>query len=447
MSIESPLPRVWFDRLRGRIQEITEATPSALEDLPVGVRGMPPKLVLKAIDRYMDLVSARKCRREPGEKLPRATDLRPYRFCVQDVVLAVWAMQHRKDEADIFVDTFLTSDVYDQTTRERGFYDPLAGATAVALTVLSEAYRVGAPLRVTFGPYVEDGCVPLDLLRLAARHGITIPTARAGRIEPDAGRALYLALTGFQPATRRAIELLHKRGLMSAERAAYIVHHGIWSLAEVEGIILCSRYPDLVLSGEVAPEHRHLYQHVLAHSRLALLGGLLDRSLAARDDMTARPDEKLPGLDAEDDERNLDIRTNARVLGREYVLDPGPVPDQLPLPDWECPRLTLDPGERLSVLLRPRPVAALNARMESDIAQAADRAVVEPRPKAVGLAVAFDFHDLPPARQSYFRDEAAKHNVQLLVCPEGTRSLDQQAQKKMAASRIKKDSFTAGEAP
>lgn len=409
-------------------------------ELPVGVRGLPPRYVLDALDRFQDAVTKSGVERKPGEKLPRATELRPYRFCVQDVVLSIWAMRHRKDEADIFVDVFLSSEVYDQNTGESGFYDELAGATAATLTILSEAYRVGAQLRVLFGKSVEDGKVPLDILRLAGRHGISIQDAEQGRISANEGRELYLALTGFRPPIRQAIHMLHQRGLMSPERAAYIVHHGVWSLPEVEGIILCSRYPDLVLSGDVPPEQRHLYQHVLTQSRLALMGGLLDRSLSKRNDGDASTQGKEPGLDAEDDERSLDIRTHARLMGREYVLLPGPVADQLPLPKWgSVSPPPLAQGDRLSVLLRPRTSASLDAHLEEDISQAGLRWEQEPKPKCVALAVPFDFNDLPIARQQHFFQLSKQKIVILLICPEATRSLDQMAQKKMTASRIKKD--------
>ena len=110
----------------------------------------------------MRVVEDQDHKRTPGAKLPRATETRPYRFCVQDVVLAIWTMQHRKDEADIGVEVFLTSEVYEEGTRQGGYYDELAGATAATLTIFSEAYRVGIPLRVQFAKTVEDGCVPLD---------------------------------------------------------------------------------------------------------------------------------------------------------------------------------------------------------------------------------------------------------------------------------------------
>jgi hypothetical protein len=416
----------------------------ATTELPVGVRGLTKAQIERALVRYQQIVNGRHHDRMLNATLPRATETRPYRFCVQDVVLAIWTMEHREDEADIAVDVFLTSEVYEEGTRQGGYYDELAGATAATLTILSEAYRVGIPLRVQFGKSVEDGCVPLDIVRLAVRHAVQLAHTRQGRIEPDEGRALYLALTGFPPRLRPAIDLLARQGLMSPERAAFIVHHGVWSLPEVEGIILSSPYPDLVLSGDVMPEQRHLYQHVLTHSRIALMGGLLDRSLMNRDDEEARlrPESKTLGLDVEDDERDLDIRTFARFSGREYVQRPTEargISDSMPLPDWECERTRLQPGERLSVLLRPRVAASLAVELPGDIEQAVVRRDTELKPKVVAVAVPFDFHDLQPALQESFRQAAAARGVMLMVCPETTRSLDQLAQRKMIASRIKKD--------
>jgi hypothetical protein len=421
-----------------------EAPTSDETDLPVGVRGLTKPQIERALTRYQQVVNGRHHERTPRAKLPRATETRPYRFCVQDVVLAIWTMEHRKDEADIGVEVFLTSEVYEEGTRQIGYYDELAGATAATLTILSEAYRVGIPLRVQFAKTVEDGCVPLDIVRLAARHGVRLAHTRQGRIEADEGRALYVALTGFPMRLRPAIDLLARQGLMSPERAAFIVHHGVWSLPEVEGIILSSTYPDLVLSGDVMPEQRHLYQHVLTHSRLALMGGLLDRSLMNRDDEEARlqPDNKKLGLDVEDDERDLDIRTFPRFHAREYVQRPSVAAgnsDAMPLPDWECERTRLHPGERLSVLLRPRVAASLAVELPGDIEQAVVRRDTELKPTVIAVAVPFDFHDLEPARQETFRQAAAARGVVLMVCPETTRSLDQMAQKKMIASRIKKD--------
>lgn len=452
MSSNRLLPPQWFDAIRERVREVNDRisvsgvqievpAPQSAPDLPVGIRGLRQNDILEGLNRFDQIRQSQGYARKPGETLPRGTEMRPYRFCVQDVVLAIWAMQHRKDEGDILVDVFLTSEVYDAHTRENGFYDELSGAIAALLTILSEAYRVGAPLRIQFSKTVEGGRIPMDVLRLAVRHGIALQEPEKGRIHADEGRKLYLALTGFRPVLRQAISHLHSQGLMSPERAAYIVHHGVWSLQEVEGIILCSSYPDMVLSGDVMPEHRHLYQHVLTHSRLALLGGLLDRTLMLRSDADADevPGSKQKGLDVEDDERNLDIRTNALLFGREYVLNQGLIPDSLPLPDWGNSPRRLAPGERLSVALRPRTAAGIESHYLRDLQQAESRFQLAPHPHTVALLVPFDFHDLSPSLQNKIKAEADRRRVVLMICPESTRSLDQIAEKKMIASRIKKD--------
>ena len=138
----------------------------------------------------------------------------------------------------------------------------------------------------------------------------------------------------------------------------------------------------------------------------------------------------------------MDIRIYPRFHAREYVQHPtktGDIPDAMPLPDWKCERTRLEPGDRLSVLLRPRVAASLEAELSRDIKQASARYGIEPKPAMVAVAVPFDFHDLEPTRQKLFGQEAAEHKVVLMVCPETIRSLDQMAQKKMIASRIKKD--------
>lgn len=454
---------------------------------PVGVRGLPKSIVENQLKRFDQIVKERNVER--GGKLPRATDLRPYRFCVQDVIFAIWAMRQRKDEEDIFVEVFLTSEVYkilekkkvinpktgkpfqyeiiddsgkkelkdvEERVVETGYYDKYAGATAATLTILSEAYRVGIPLRVQFGPAVENGQIPFDVYRLALQHGIVLRNAGPARegiapglIEPDEGRRLYLALSGFSPLFSQKIQRLHEQGLISAERVAYMVHHGVWTVPEVEGIVLCSPYPDIVLSGEVFPEHRHLFQHVIIQSRMAIMGGMLDRALAARDDEdVAELQDKAQGVDVEDDERNLSIVTEAKWNARLYKLispssnndnETSPFMETLPLPRWECQRIRLQPEEYLSVLLRPRCSCDLEQFLEEDIQTAAQRLKDSPVPKISAVAVPFDFHDLTEEKQKAFRQQAESLNVVLMVCPEATKALDQLAEKKMAACRMKKE--------
>jgi len=378
--------------------------------------------------------------------LPRAEEVRPYRFAVQDVILAAWAMRHAKELDAIEVDAFVAAEVVDARTGEGGFYDELAGAHAALLAILSEAYRVGARMQVRFTKSVEEGRVPLDALRLAARHGIGLRNPESGWIHPEEGRNLYAALTGFRPKVRQKLEELAKAGLVSMERAAYIVHHGVWTLPEAEGIILGSPYPDLVLAGEVQPEHRHLFDHVQTHARVALLGAYLDRALGVRNhDQVAPETGRVLGKDAEDDDRDLDICFDPRYMAREYRLLPnrqGSAPtaeDSAPLPSWECEPITLHPLERLVVLVRPRSGPDMLEFLHADLRRAAARKAEKPSVNHVAVLVPFDFHDLLPAWQQHFREEASEGQVLLLICPETLRALDAIARKKMSDSRIRQD--------
>ena len=384
--------------------------------------------------------------RSAGAKLPRADELRPYRFAVQDVILAAWAMRHAKELDAIEVDAFVAAEVVDARTGEGGFYDELAGAHAALLAILSETYRVGARMQVRFTKNVEEGRVPLDVLRLATRHAVGLREPESGWIRAEEGRSLYAALTGFRPKLRKKLEELAKAGLVSMERAAYIVHHGVWSLPEVEGIILGSSYPDMVLAGEVQAEQRHLFDHVQTHARVALLGAYLDRALGARNhDLVAAENGQVLGKDAEDDERDLNIGFDPKYMAREYVLLPnrhGSAPtaeDFAPLPSWECEPMTLQPFERLVALVRPRTGPDLLEFLHADLQCAAARKAEKPDAKHVAVLVPFDFHDLLPAWQRHFREEAQKLQVLLLICPETLRALDVIARKKMADSRIRQD--------
>src|SRR5947207_3379011 len=77
-----------------------------------------------------------------SHQLPRATDWRPYRFAIQDVIFFITVMRHAKEFNSIEIDVLLTAEIEG--------YEPLAGAKAVALMLLSEAFRVGSAMSLRF---------------------------------------------------------------------------------------------------------------------------------------------------------------------------------------------------------------------------------------------------------------------------------------------------------
>lgn len=427
--------------------------------------------------------------RKPGDKMPRANAWRPYRFAVQDVIFAIAAIRHSKEFNAVEVDVFLAFDPKYADSVPDGHclhpYEPLAAARALTLMILSEAFRCGAALRLRFTRNVERsddertaqerdktdrGRVPAAVLQLAALHGISGIEAESSVLQPAQAGPLYAALTGFPVNLAARVRELAGQGLLSIERACYLVQHGVWTVPELEGLIRGCPYPDLILDGEVQPEQRHLFHHAQVHARTALLGGVLDRALSARDaEYTGGVTGKLkpvkgraegatpaidsvagqpakPGLDVEDDDRDLLITFDPDLAARRYRLGPRET-KLLPLPDWR-PFIARegDPpwkdgvprdGE-LIALLRSRDEAGLIQYLEADIAAASECARrIEDR---VAVVVPLDFNDMPTAQQRQYMEQASgdgkNSGVWLLVCPETARTLDGYAREKLNRSRV-----------
>jgi hypothetical protein len=423
--------------------------------------------------------------RKQGDKMPRANVWRPYRFAVQDVIFALTALRHAKEHNCIEVDVYLAFDPKYLTPEDdppgeipEGHdiypYEPLAAAKALTLMLLSEAFRCGCPLRLKFTRNVERtaderqaqehrnedrGRVPFAILQLAGMYGIEGVDAESGVLEAGPGAILFRRLTGFPPDLDRRIEELAGQGLLTMERACYLVQHGVWAVPELEGLIRGCPYPDLVLDGEILPEQRHLYHHVQIHTRTALLGGVLDRALSVRDhaaDSSATGDSAssgpVAGKDVEDDDRQLLISYDPELAARRYRLspsetDPMRVPRWLPFPrgaadgdgpqrstDWALPSLIPSESEFVA-LLRARDEVGLLLYLADDIAAAEDLLEREPG-VVVAVVVPLDFNDLQPEPQAALLRKASDAGVGLLVCPETTRTLDGYAFDKLNRSRV-----------
>jgi len=425
--------------------------------------------------------------RTADDKMPRANAWRPYRLAVQDVIFACTVMRHSKERNAIEIDVFLTAEPRYRTANDPAPegetprdtvppgqspypYEPLAAARALTLMVLSEAFRCGAALRLRFTEHVERtdderasgqkrGHVPFAILQLARDCRVApLPDVESGVLQPAQAVRLYAALTGFPERLRERIDKLVGDGLLTLERACYLVQHGVWTLPELEGLITGCPFPDLILDGEVQPESRHLYNFAQVHARTALLGGVLDRALLARDPQFAghvpaelpapkgrsdgaksMVDSANPGLDVEDDERDLDVRYDPVRGARTYRLGAAELP--MPLPAWQpWTERTKDDrwrdveqGEMLVVLLRPRDESGLLQFLKADIVVAAGAVKAGVR---TALVVPLDFDDLKATEQEAFLAQAKASGVLLLVCPETTRTLDGYAREKLSRSRV-----------
>jgi hypothetical protein len=423
--------------------------------------------------------------RTPGDKMPRANACRPYRFAVQDVIFALTALRHAKEYSAVEIDVFLACDPKYESLevipkgQDLYPYEPLAAARALTLMVLSEAFRCSGSLRLRFTNNVErtegerqqqqqeekkrnQGRVPLAIVHLAEALGVAGIDPESGVLEPAAAGLLYAFLTGFPPSLLGRIQQLAGQGLLSIERACYLVQHGVWTIAELEGLILSCPYPDLVLDGEVQPEQRHLYHHAQVQARTALLGGVLDRALQSReapfDGKLSEPLKTIKGRveggtpqadqvngkpapagrDVEDNDRALKISFDAELCARRYEL--APIEFDWNLPAWQPfaarGKLAGTPIGRvdtLIALLRPRDAAGLRLRFAADLKIAANASGPG---RVVALVVPQDFNDLLELEQKELVKSADAASVALLVCPESARTLDGYAREKLNRSRV-----------
>jgi hypothetical protein len=360
-------------------------------------------------------------------KLPRNHVWRPFRFCSQDVVLGLAVVRHSIDNNWLEVDVCLTSDVPE--------YEPGSGAKMTASFLLSEAYKCGGSMEIRFTDNVEDRHVPRALCDLCDTYGVTLQHAAHGRITPLEARRLYVALTDFTPVLRDQIQALARVGRLSQERACYAVHHGLWTRAELETIVLGSPRADSILGGDAQPEQRHLYQNDLAHARASVMGGFLDRKLAKR----ARGDGN-EALDLEDDVRPLEISFDPTYYAKVYSCS-----EELPVP-WTFGQLqdivSLPTGVLLIALLRARDTEDLTLHLEQDLHLAGEwLASLRAQGTAANVFVLVprEFDNLPHDLRVQFADMAHALSVGIMVCAETTVSLETDAARRLSSSRIMRE--------
>lgn len=353
-----------------------------------------------------------------GGKLPRNHDWRPYRYCIQDVVFGVTVVKHNRDENNLLVDVFLTADIPE--------YGPLAGARALAVFLLSEAFKCGGTMEIQFTGNVEEAHVPVELSKLAEQYQISFSAASDGVIYPNEAKDFYLALTGFGPDLRQKIISLDNQKKVDATRACYVVNHGVWSKQQFEMILLGSEVPDSIFSGSASPDQWQLFHHDLIHCRAAVMADVLLRSLQIR----IRQSDDGIQFDIENDARKIesefdDISYSLKIRSNEKLSIPWSI---------SADNLSVDQNEFFRVFVRARDLSDLKMNMMSDIKKAAQ--VKEADGLKSFILISQDIALLSDQFNQQVLDNSRKFGVSLIVCPESLDQLDAQVLTKLEQSKI-----------
>lgn len=380
---------------------------------------------LAKLDEHMGKLSF-EYRHNKGGQLPRSHYWRPYRFCVQDIILGITVIRHNRTSNHLEVDVFLTASISE--------YEKDSGCRALTLILLADAYKSGGSMEIRFTKHVEGGRIPADLVALAAKLHVSLSGIERGQITPSEAKRLFMALSGFRSEIADRIDTLEEAGLLSAASVCYAMHHGVWSPEEIEIILALSRAPETILAKGFGPDAWHLFQHDLSIGRTALFGSYLDRHLLHREH---RPNTEAAGeeemvIELEDDEREITIGFIPEFCAKLYRVEEAEQPVTLP---WSAggKEVVLSPGVEAGILLRARDEVELRRCLPRDIALAAEMRNQYPG-RIVAIMVPADFNRLGVEEQQRFREEAGE--TVFIVCPEFVNQLDLLVWKRLEAVKV-----------
>jgi hypothetical protein len=359
-----------------------------------------------------------------GGRLPRSHVWRPYRFCVQDVILGCTVLRNDRRCNRIEVDVFLTAQIPE--------YEPDSGCRALALLILTDAYQSGSTMEIRFTSNVEGGRVPAELYALAERLGVNLRYSAQGGISPREAGRLFLALSELSPETRARVEAMEAQGGMSVASVCYALHHGVWTAQELDVILQAGSVPETFLAGGYEPETWHLFHHDLLLGRNALMGSYLDRQLVRREHRVGVEGEAVTEL--EDDERMVEITYAGDYGAKCYRLREGEDPLAVPWLQPEQPTFRLEVGHPLWVLLRAHDQSGLARDLECDLEQAVELQEKEAGRKGrVCVLVPADFRRLETDR---FLRKAERYAVGLIVCPDFVSQIDQEVLRRLNSLKV-----------
>jgi hypothetical protein len=234
-------------------------------------------------------------------QVPRPDDWRAYRFCSQNVVIAMMVLRHNRDDNVLEIGACLI------TALSR--LDPDAPARAACTVLLAEAYRAGGDLSLRFvqGTKPTAGPVPIPwpVMRWARRCGVNLNRV-SGQVPADAARLLFTESIRVDERLRRRLRAEDLR--RSVPAICYGIASGQWDPAEVEVMLAWSARPGWLLHGGSDPLDRASYAGDLLDVRAAMLVAALVRRLSAGngDPQYDAEDSGLPvEVVAEDDQTCL----------------------------------------------------------------------------------------------------------------------------------------------
>lgn len=384
--------------------------------------------ILKQFDVYEEHVKRYDAEYRKSNKLPKNHAWRPYRWCSKDIVFALMVVRHERFRNCLEVDVCLMANPPQ--------YFENSGPRVAMSFLLSEAYKCGTSMEIVFTKNVEPrvdggvvkGRVPAYIYDLSRELNIKLKHVMEGHITPFEARQMYMELVGFSKETQARIMQMSVDGVISPERVCFLVMGGVWSVPEMEAIILGSKNPTSLLLSASVPEDRMLYLNDLLISRGAILGGALDRKLLKKELV-----ENGQIVESEDEQTDLEISFDGEFYAKVYKLG-----EEIVVP-WTENETILKASQLMVVSVRAWSGEELSDQFEVDMENL--KALIEKYQKIdsevrVYYLVTRDFENISESKRQEMSGKVSSLRVVIMVSPESVRSLDKEAGRRIETGRM-----------
>jgi hypothetical protein len=362
-------------------------------------------------------------------KLPKNHDWKPVRWCSKDIVFALIVDRHNSFLNCLEVDCCLMAN-------PPQYYENSGPRVAMGY-ILSEAYKCGSSMEIVFTKNVETriedgvekGRVPAYIYDLACELGVKLKHVFEGHITPFEARQMYMELAGFSEIVKERVMKLSVDGLLSPERACFLVMGGLWSVDEAESIILGCKNPESILLSLAEPSDRHLYLKDVITARGAVLGGALDRKLRKKELMK---DGEI--VESEDEELSLEIFFDGDFYAKNYKFE-----EECLVPWIEKGDLILKSDELMSVLVRARTSSEIRGVFQQDL-QSLEKAVEKYKMADLDVKVFLlyprDFEEITENEKMEMKKKVGELGALIMVSPESVAMLDKEATHRIEIGRM-----------
>lgn len=361
--------------------------------------------------------------------IPKNHEWRPYRWCSRDIVFSNLKVRHERFRNCLEADVCLMAN-------PPQYYDNSGPRVAMGF-LLSEAYKCGTSMELVFTKNVETrtdngeekGRVPAYIYDLACELGIKFNHVLEGHITPFEARQIYLELAGFSVEAKEKVMKLSVDGLLTPERACFLVMGGLWSTPEAESIILGCNNPESLMLSISIPEDRHLYLRDVMIARGAVLGGALDKKLQRKELV-----ENGQIVESEDEGADHQISFDKETYVKSYIAA-----EDCQIPWTKNKELIFRTDEQMVVMVRARSSADIRVSFGADLKSLKNTVEKYRAINAdvkIGLLYPRDFEDISEEEKVGIEQSIKGLGVFLMVSPESVAGLDKEAMRRIETGRM-----------